>query len=112
MVFVVSLDVSVFLSVFLSDLLGLELLVLSLDVLESSLVVASSLLASSLLASSLEVVSEELPLSVLVEASSSFLGVLTVTLSAGFSALVSSFLTTVVLKFWTVLPLVSSILQL
>ena len=58
------------------------------------------------------VVSEELPLSVLVEASSSFLGVLTVTLSAGFSALVSSFLTTVVLKFWTVLPLVSSILQL
>ena len=103
MVFVVSLDVSVF----LSDLLGLELLVLSFDVLESSSVVESSLLASSL-----EVVSEELPLSVLVEVSSSFLGVLTVTLSAGFSALVSSFLTTVVLKFWTVLPLVSSILQL
>ena len=94
-VFVVSLDVSVF----LSDLLGLELLVLSLDVLESSSVVESSVLVESSLASSLDAVLEESLLSVLLDASSSFLGVLTVTLSAGFSALVSSFLTTVVLKF-------------
>ena len=68
----VSLDVSVFLSVFLSDLLGLELLVLSLDVLESSSVVESSVLVESSLASSLEVVFEDSLLSVLLDASSSF----------------------------------------